>query len=72
MTPQPEPPQEPDPPLAAMESPGLPKREDDQNKPTEHGQASDGRTGEGAEAALQHLKEIEQRRQDGATGGAPS
>ena len=71
MTTQPVPPEEPAPALAAMENPGLPKREDDQNKPTEHGQAGDGRTGEGAQAALKHLKEIEQRRQDGSTAGAP-
>ena len=54
-----------------MENPGLPQREDDQNKP-EHGQASDGRTGEGSEGALMHLKEIEKRRHDGNTDGAPS
>ncbi|MDB5875505.1 MAG: hypothetical protein JWQ07_4947 [Ramlibacter sp.] len=55
-----------------MDKPGLPTRQDDQNKPVEHGHASEGRSGEGAETALTHMKEIEQRRQDGAVDGAPS
>ena len=55
-----------------MDSAGHQHPNDDQKEPHDTGQAGNGRSGEGSESALSRMKEVEQRRYDGAVDGAPS